>query len=589
MTFRIRQIEFTATGREIVRDRDVAGEKLTIGRSAGNDVHLPDLAVEARHAEIALTPDGRLRVEAVGTLGFVVDGAEKRAASIDSLGGAELGFGTYRLTISRDNDGAVLLTVRKAETAATRSGDLEGKRGFSLGSVLPGKRVMSWILVAVIALAFLALPVFSNLTRAEGPEAAKKDTVIGDRSWNPGELSLAHHSLTDKCEACHVKPFESVRDETCRSCHKDVHDHALPSRLAAARGNLPFGQAALWKVAHAFGKEGPGACQDCHVEHQGPTRLTAPSQKFCADCHGQLRSNLPDTRLGDASDFGRLHPQFAAHVITNPVTKQAALLPLDGKLREDNGLSFPHKLHLDPLGGVARMARNIGAERGYGPNGLQCKDCHRPTEEGVRFQPIRMERDCEACHSLAYERVGGIVRRLRHGDVEQLAADLAAAKWDHARPFVSGRKRPGEYAPGGLYQFRYTGAGWPGLQLNAALSKDGVCGECHRPMRINGRPGVVPVSQPMRYFDHGWFDHAAHKQEKCTTCHAAASSTSASDVLLPGLKTCRTCHLGEDAPKTKVPSSCAMCHGYHITETGSADRKPDVGPTLPMKVALRRE
>src|SRR3546814_3543492 len=60
------------------------------------------------------------------------------------------------------------------------------------------------------------------------------------------------------------------------------------------RGNLPLGQAALWKVAHVFGKEGPGACQDCHVEHQGPTRLTAPSQQFCADCHGQLKSNLPD-------------------------------------------------------------------------------------------------------------------------------------------------------------------------------------------------------------------------------------------------------------------------------------------------------
>lgn len=588
MTFRIRQIEFTATGRQIVRDHDVAGEKITIGRSAENDVHLPDLAVEPRHAEITQAPGGRLRVEAVGTLGFVVDGAERHEASVDSVGGAELGFGTYRLTVSQD-EGVVLLTIRKSETAATRSGDLERKRGFSLEGVLPGKRVMSWAFVAVILLAFLALPILSNLTRAKGPEVAGRDTVIGDRSWNPGELSLAHHSLTGKCEACHVKPFESVRDETCQSCHKDVHDHAEPMRLAAARGNLPLGQAALWKVAHAFGKEGPGACRDCHSEHKGPTRLTAPSQQFCADCHGQLKSNLPDTRLGDAGDFGKLHPQFTAHVVTDPVRKQVASLSLDGKLREDNGLSFPHKLHLDPMGGVARMARNIGAERGYGGNGLQCKDCHRPTEEGVRFKPVDMERDCEGCHSLAYDRVGGIVRRLRHGDVEQLAADLAASRWDHSRPISSGRKRPGEYAEGGLYRFRYSGSEWPGLQLGGALSKGGVCGECHRPATVGGKPGVVPVSQPMRYFDHGWFDHGAHKQEKCTTCHAAPASTSASDVLLPGIKTCRTCHLGEDAPKTKVPSSCAMCHGYHITETGSADRKPDVKASLAAKVALRRE
>jgi predicted CXXCH cytochrome family protein len=586
MTFRIRQIERTATGREIVRDRDVAGETLTIGRSADNDVHLPDLAVEPRHAEITQAAGGRLRVEAVGTLGFVVDGAETRSASIDSIGGAELGFGTYRLTVSQDQ-GAVLLTIRKVGTAATRSGDLEGKRGFSLAGVLPGKRRMSWALAVVILLAFLAVPIVSNLTRATGPEVEKKDTVFGDRSWNPGSLSVAHHSLTDKCEACHVKPFESVRDETCLTCHKDVHDHAAPVRLAAARGNLPLGQAALWKIAHAFGKEGPGACRDCHSEHKGPTRLTAPDQQFCADCHGRLKSNLPDTRLGDAADFGKLHPQFTARVIADPVKKQAASFSLDGKLREDNGLSFPHKLHLDPRGGVARMAKNIGAERGYGAGGLQCKDCHRPTEEGVRFQPIEMERDCEGCHSLAYERVGGIVRRLRHGDVEQLTADLLAA--DRGRPFVSNRKRPGEYGEGGLYRFRSSGSGWPGLQLKAALSDKGVCGECHRPMTVNGMPGVVPVSLPARYFDHGWFDHDAHKQEKCTTCHAADTSTSASDVLLPGIKTCRTCHLGEDAPKTKVPSGCAMCHGYHIIATGSADRKPDVNPSSPMKAALRRE
>ena len=37
---------------------------------------------------------------------------------------------------------------------------------------------------------------------------------------------------------------------------------------------------------------------------------------------------------------------------------------------------------------------------------------------------------------------------------------------------------------------------------------------------------------------------------------------SAEDLLLPGIKTCRTCHGGENAA-VKVPSSCAMCHSYH--------------------------
>ncbi|WP_374414510.1 cytochrome c3 family protein [Novosphingobium colocasiae] len=580
MTFRIREIKRTAAGREIVRDRDLPGDTLSIGRAAENDLHLPDLAVEPRHARITLNDAGRLSVAALGSLGFVVDGVDARAASVDSAVGAELGFGTWRITVSRDADGTVLLTLRQADDAATRSGDLEQKRGLSLTGVLPGKRAMSWLLAIAILIGFLAVPVISNLTR---DRAAKGDAVIGDRSWNPGALSLAHHSLTGKCEACHVKPFEPVRDATCLSCHKDLQDHADPKRLAAAHGKLAVGDAALWSIAHAFGKEGPGACRDCHAEHQGQTRMAPPAQQFCADCHSRLKENLPDTALGDASDFGLVHPELTALVTTDPLSQARRAQPVGPGLREDNGLSFAHRLHLDPRGGVARMAASIGAMRGYGSGGLQCKDCHRPTEDGVRFQPVKMERDCEGCHSLAYDRVGGVVRKLHHGDVPQLMADLWAADWHRASPMaglIDGRRRPGSVGQAmgvsGPFAFRYPAPVRPGLSVGAALSKQGICGECHRPATIKGQPGVVPVRQPARYMMHGWFDHADHKQEKCTSCHAAAKSDTAADVMLPDLKSCRTCHAGEDAAAPKVPSTCAMCHGYHTVEHGS-DRRDRAG------------
>ncbi|MDE8651655.1 cytochrome c3 family protein [Novosphingobium album (ex Liu et al. 2023)] len=564
MSFTLRTIELTATGREIVRDRALPGPSLTIGRAAENDVHLPDLAVEPRHATMTEREDGRVDVDTVGSLGFTLDGVDTRQASIDSRGSAELGFGTYRITVAREG-ADVLLTVRQTDTAATRSGDLEEKRGFSLAGVLPGKRGVSWALAIVILLAFLAVPIVSHLTR----DVTARQTVIGDAGWNPGELSLAHHQLADRCEACHVRAFESVRDETCRSCHRDVHDHADPARLAAARGNQPLGPRFLQAVAHAFGKEGPGACQDCHAEHQGPVKLTAPSQQFCADCHGQLKTSLADTRLGDAGDFGKLHPQFTPAIVVDPATRRTAAVSLDRHPREDNGLFFPHKLHLDPLGGAARMAGNIGAERGYGRNGLQCQDCHHKTEDGIRFKPIDMERDCEGCHSLAYDKVGGVFRRLKHGDVDQVIADLTAA--DITRPLPNPRRRPGEYADGGTYSFNFSAPVWQGLQVRTALSRDGICGECHRPTFAGGKPGVLPVTLPSRYMAHGWFDHAAHKQEPCASCHAARASTSASDLLLPGIKDCRTCHLGEDARSAKVPSGCAMCHGYHTTAQGAVE------------------
>lgn len=564
MTFKLRTIGLTAAGREIVRDRDLAGTLISVGRAADNDVHLPDLSIEAHHATITALEGDRIAVKAVGSLGFTRDGINTTETEIDTRGGAELGFGTYRVTVSREA-GDTLLTVRQGDDSAARSGDLEHKRGFSLATVLPSKRVVSWGLALLIVILFTAIPIISHQTR----DVEAKQRVIGDDSWSTGDLSFAHHKLSDQCEVCHVNAFEAVTDKTCLSCHEDTLNHADPSRVDVARGPGSFGDRLLWSVAHTFGKPGPGACTDCHTEHEGPVRLTTPSQQFCADCHETMDQRLRDTRLGNAADFGKLHPQFAPAIITDANIGKPERVSLDSKPREDSGLSFPHKLHLDPLGGVARMAANIGAERGYGTGGLQCSDCHRKTEDGIRFRPIEMERDCEACHSLTYDQVGGIFRKLTHGDVAQVVADLSAA--DLRRPAAEPRRRPGDYAQGQPYYFNFSGNVWKGLQIRTALSRDGLCGECHRPATTtDGKITVMPVTLVTRYMHHGWFDHETHKQEDCASCHAAGTSTTSADLLLPGIKDCRTCHLGEDtAARDKVASTCAMCHDYHTTATGT--------------------
>lgn len=567
MAFRLRSIEFTADGRRIVRDRDVAGTRLTIGRSADNDLHLADLAVDPAHAAIEDKGEGRLGVRALGTLGFTVDGRSAMEADIQSATGAELRFGSYRISIARDTDGTPLLTTEQVPDA---EGDLDAKQGFSLAGALPGKRAMSWLLAGLVLLAFLAWPVWNNLTRDNAP---KRDTVAGDKAWSSGPLSLAHHSLENKCEACHVKPFEPVQDKTCQTCHKDVHDHALPGRLANARGAGSWGDQVQWRVAHMFGKPGPGACSDCHTEHEGAGKMAATPQQFCADCHGDLKTRLTDTRLGNAADFGTLHPQFRPAVALTMGSDKLTRVSLDDSPREASGLSFPHNKHLDPRGGVARMALTLSAERGYGSGGLQCADCHHKTPDGVRFEPIRMERDCGSCHSLAFDRVGGVVRTLRHGNVDQMAADLAASP-PSAQPIVTGRQRPGEYANTGTYFARFTPPARGVGTVGRALSRDGICGECHTAAASGGRFSVVPVTQVTRFMTHGWFDHAAHKQEKCTSCHKAQQSATSADVLLPDLRACRTCHLGEDAAKAEVPSSCAMCHDYHLSAAAPRGVKP---------------
>jgi hypothetical protein len=553
MTFRLRTVETTAQGREIVRDRDVAGTLVTVGRAADNTLHLPDLSLDPQHATITLRQDGRVAVEAVGTLAFTLDGKQTRSASINPKSGGELRFGGYRIAVSQDGE-AVLLTIG----AVPEADGIDEKTGFSLKGKLPGKRLLSWVLGLAVLAAFLALPIWSSLNHAP------KQGVKGDAAWSSGPLSLAHHQLEGKCESCHVKPFEAVRDEACLTCHKDVHDHALPTRLANARGPGSVWDRFQWSVAHKFGKPGPGACSDCHTEHEGAGPMQPTRQAFCADCHADLKDRLADTRLGNAADFARIHPQFRPAL---PLTQGSAKLTrvsLAEHPREASGLTFPHDLHLDPRGGAARMAQRLGRTAP-----LDCASCHRPTADGVRFLPIDMERDCQACHSLAYDKVGSTFRTLRHGNVDQMIADLSVAPRAAPVPaaVLSGRRRPGDFSTGGNYYARFAPPAVSGIGTVArALSRDGICGECHTPSVSGGRFSVVPVTQVSRYMSHGWFTHAAHKQEKCSSCHAAQRSTSSADLLLPDLGSCRTCHAGEQAPRGKVPSGCAMCHDYHLTE-----------------------
>ncbi len=563
MTFRIRQIEITADGRRIARDTDIAQAELSVGRAAESDIYLPDLAVELRQARIAELSGKRITVEATGTLGFTIDGAVTLAATINCGSGAELRFGNSRISVSLAADEAVLLTIERFDNA---SGESDEKRSFSLAGVMPSRRWTSWIAALLILGLFLVLPITSHLTREPDPKAQ----VIGDGSWSPGKLSLAHHALESRCEACHVRPFESVRDAACLSCHKDLHDHAPPQRLAGARADPPLGERFLRAVARQFGKPGPGACVECHREHASAGRMELPRQQFCAGCHGSLRDRLADTKLGNAGDFGMLHPQFTPQVVTDPGNRAMRRISLDDHPRENGGLFFPHKLHLESLGGVAKMGSTLRGERSYG-NQLACKDCHHPTEDGVRFLPVRMERDCEACHSLVYDRVGPTFRTLKHGNIPQMIADLSLAQ--PSRVVVPIRPRPGRYAAGGAYYSDFTAPGG-GSVLNRAFSRQGVCGECHTPVFAGGQTSVMPVTQPMRYMMNGWFSHKPHAQQKCSSCHHAEASTSASDLLLPKIAECRTCHLGESS-RAPVPSGCAMCHSFHPAASAPRSAKPD--------------
>ncbi|MGZ8332182.1 MAG: cytochrome c3 family protein [Allosphingosinicella sp.] len=569
MAFLIRTVSHSAEGREIVRTRRVEGERLSVGRDPACDIHLTDLAVALRHAVIEREA-GRLRVAVESGLSVELNGRKVSGGLIESATGGDILIASHVLRFMPVPTGSDEIDVAVERTGESEVKlDKSAERLFTLATVLPGKRGLAWLLALLVLAVGLAWPIKAYYDRRQKAETFAK--FHADEIWSSGSLSRAHAGLKDDCTACHVKPFEAVRDTACKTCHTKVHDHADPLRLARARPDLSRWQKVELALKETFDIP-PGRCVECHIEHEGPQAMPATAQRFCADCHGDLKTKLPDTLLPNAGDFGRSHPSFSPVLIAgwNGERPRLRRLSLAGGPKEDSGLKFPHDLHLSRSSGVAQMARRLGARHGFG-QALECKDCHDPAPDGARFQPVDMEQDCAMCHDLAFDRSGGITRTLRHGEPAQVVAELRDFYRGRgaARPAVlapAARRRPGD-APDLHNRIQFArGPGSAERAIRSIFSPGGACFDCHR---VDAPPGgslnfrIHPVAFPIRYLHKGWFDHRPHATQSCSSCHAAERSGAASDLLIPDLASCRTCHGGEGSSKP-VPSSCAMCHDYHM-------------------------
>lgn len=575
MSFIVRTVARTADGRDIVRPKSFDKAELSIGRSPSSDIHLPDLAAALNHAVVRSAPGGYVELVATAGMPFVVDGKQTEHERFSAAQGADVRIGSHALSFEPgegEEKGKVVITVARVGAISNASEDKEEARVFSLAGTLPGKRPLAWGLALLILAVFLIWPLVSIHTQPT--DETRKVAFHADEMWTSGKLSQVHKSLENNCQACHVKAGESVRDTACVACHTKVHDHADPKKLAEARGSLGIVGGAKQFVGGLFGIQ-PGRCVECHTEHQGATAMPVTDERFCTNCHNDMSKRI-DTALKDTADFGDNHPQFAptirlAGADGAPMFRRVSL---DANPKEDNGLKFPHDIHLSTTNGVAQMAKTLGKGEGYGAP-LDCASCHTRDATGNSFAAVKMETACGACHSLAFDQIGGTIRTLRHGEPAQVVADIRAFYRAGAprSPALQGmeRRRPGDFATSGQrIDFAQTSAmhiGNADQAIRAVFSKGGACFDCHvvRPTGNAAVPfAVKPVALSARYMKKGWFDHAAHDTESCSSCHAVKQSHFASDVSLPKLAKCQECHGGQDAKK-EVPSACAMCHDYHMT------------------------
>ena len=452
-----------------------------------------------------------------------------------------------------------------------------------------------------------------------------------DAAFHAAPVSSAHSTFGDRCELCHDQPggtarrlatfsgeFRSVSDNACQACHRAAEHQT---------GLVP----------------GP-VCVACHQEHRPDRDLSHVMDSNCIDCHQQLEldDGGPVSFAAQIDRFtagGLAHPEFAllrssdadvgprhgAHWVA-----EFAAAHSGGEWLDRGGLKFNHTMHLDPAG-VMQPDRTKRI--------LECSACHQPEAGGGYMRPIEYERHCAECHPLRltdpFENVGDIP----HSSVEEVRGiireRLTRSRLQSMRD-SAGSPRPPRPVATRVLSLLPTPAVVSEAeerQIDKLLIKadqavfgpeaKGMCRHCHHLTQHDGQwhvptsdPALSPVSPdvvvrgspdavvrgspdpahdrgsvgrpattgkmvPDRWFAHTIFDHRSHRAIQCGDCHAAAESSATTDVLLPSIAVCRTCHGGAEANSSRVLADCVLCHAYHDESHGD--------PGVPLRQLLTGE
>jgi hypothetical protein len=414
------------------------------------------------------------------------------------------------------------------------------------------------------------------------------------RVYSSGRLSGAHAVVEKECGACHVEKagvFAAKAEKSaCLACHDGPAHHA--SRMAELE------------------------CAACHEEHRGRVNLSAAHNEACAECHDGLRAAGGTSNFFDhIRSFEDGHPEFAAvqgnprdpgtiklnHSLhMKPIKKSAngpevqlvcgdchrpaavkATWPYADAKYANAAVIYSEKDELLPVKAETLAERHPKTERELmaPPKfGTACAACHLLTfdkrfDEGVPHDKPEVVRaflvkkftEYIAAHANELREVRDPDRALTGRPLVPGARVLTPSEWVAEKTMVAEEllwhktcAQCHALSTSPLYDTliaRWSSSGSSGARSGAA-GITAPSAALKLPM-----PEVAPSKTVAKWMPHAKFDHDAHRGLTCESCHAKAlTSKETSDVLLPGIATCRKCH----APGPEhAESRCFECHTYH--------------------------
>jgi transcription elongation factor Elf1 len=413
--------------------------------------------------------------------------------------------------------------------------------------------------------------------------------IKDSRVYSSGRMSAAHAVLEKECSACHLQQAgvfsQKAADNACLACHDGPIHHATQVKTFE--------------------------CASCHTEHRGRINIAATSNQTCAECHSSLRTNAgPPHYAAQISSFEDGHPQFAA-------VRDGARDPATIKL---NHAIHMKPIRRGPTGQLVQLecgdchrgaavtaswkyadAKYVAAKSTYGeqdetlPPVTGTLSPHAPDTGRELMAPVKFATACASCHALTFDR--RFDEGVPHDKPEVVHAFLVKKFSDYIAKHPAelretrdpNRDLTGKPAPPSTQAL--TPSQWVAQRTAVAeeLLWHKTCAQCHTMSgsqlqdtsiarwsvgNANASPGsamqaisntalphVAPTKVTVRWMPHAHFDHDAHRGFTCVSCHEKAlSSTESTDVLLPGIATCQTCH---NPGAAHAESRCYECHTYH--------------------------